>query len=119
MMNKRFHNPTFYLLSSLCVLCVSVVRSSAADKDWATYRGNLQRTGNTDGLPGPTAGKVLWVHKSKDHFVASPVPAGKALLVSGLGFINTANFYALDLEPKAAKRILWSKSSPFIRQPTV
>ena len=43
---------------------------------WATYRGNAQRTGSTDGLPGPAGPKVLWALKSKDHYIAAPVPAG-------------------------------------------
>jgi outer membrane protein assembly factor BamB len=41
------------------------------------------------------------------------------LLVSGLGFINTSNLYALTLDPKADKRVVWTRTSPFIRQPTV
>ena len=52
---------------------------------WATYRGHQQRTGNTDGVAGPKQPTVLWVVKSKDHFIASPVPTGDRLFMSGLG----------------------------------
>src|SRR5258708_2592738 len=60
-------------LSFLCVLCVSVVSSSAVEP-WATYRGNSERTGCTDGKAGPAAPKILWAVASKEHYVASPVP---------------------------------------------
>jgi outer membrane protein assembly factor BamB len=86
---------------------------------WATYRGNPQRTGNTDNQPGPAAPKVLWVMPSRDHFIASPVPHGDHLYISGLGAFNVSTFYCLSTEPKAAKRILWSKSTPFLKLPTV
>ena len=45
-------------------------RSAAEPGPWATYRGNPQRTGNTDNKPGPDKPAVLWVLKSHDHFVA-------------------------------------------------
>ncbi|MBM3971982.1 MAG: hypothetical protein FJ302_19295, partial [Planctomycetes bacterium] len=62
--------------------------------DWPTNRGNLARTGCVDGQPGPSSGKVLWVHKSSDHYVAAPVPAGDSILVSALAAFNTSNFQA-------------------------
>ena len=71
---------SFLLLSSLC-LCVSVVHTPAADPGpWATYRGNSQRTGNTDGKPGPGGG----IQDEKPAPVADieadlPLPAGAAL----------------------------------------
>ena len=69
--------------------------------------------------PGPAAPRVLWAMKSKDHFIAAPVPHSDRLLVSGLGFINTANFYCLDAAEKPAQRVVWSKGSPFLELPTV
>jgi outer membrane protein assembly factor BamB len=86
---------------------------------WGTYRGNARRTASTDGKAGPAAPKVLWAMKSRDHFVAAPVPHGDRLFVSGLGFINVSTLYALDLSPKAAERVAWKKSSPYLKQPTV
>ncbi len=93
--------------------------SMAAAIDFPTHRGSPLRTGNVDGLPGPKSPTVLWTFASTEHFVASPVPAGNAILVSGLGTFNTAAFYALSTEPKAAERILWKKSAPYLRQPMV
>ncbi len=90
-----------------------------ADGPWSTYRGNPQRTGCTDGQAGPTAPKILWVQKSNDHYIASPMLAGDRLIVSGLGAFNVAKFYCLSTEPKAKERILWSKTTPYLKQATV
>jgi outer membrane protein assembly factor BamB len=101
-------------------VCWAFVASPALGKDgWTTYRGNPQRTGNGDGKAGPLAPKVLWAYKSKDHFIAAPVPHGKRLFVSGLGFINVSTFYSLDTDPKAGKRVVWTKTSPYLQQATV
>lgn len=86
--------------------------------DWGTHRGNAQRTGS-DGTSGPKAGKVLWVHKVKEHFVAAPVPGERGVYVSSLGAFNTARFDALSTEPGASKRVMWSKSAPYLKLPTV
>lgn len=86
---------------------------------WATYRGNIQRTAHTDDLPGPVSPKVLWALKSKDHFIASPVPVGDRLYVSGLGAFNLGNFACLSTDPKAKSRTLWTKSTPYLKLPTV
>ncbi len=107
------------LLFSLCVLCVFVVNASPAVEPWATYRGNPQRTGNTDGKPGPAAPKVLWAFKSKDHYIAAPVPVEKRLFVSGLGAFNAPIFSCLSTEPAAAKRTLCTKTTPNLKLPTV
>ncbi|MCC6417552.1 MAG: PQQ-binding-like beta-propeller repeat protein [Gemmataceae bacterium] len=103
----------------LCVLCVSVVRSSSGAEPWATYRGNAERTACTDGKAGPAAPKVLWALKSKEHFIAAPVPHGKRLFVSSLGAFNVAHFSCLDSDPAAKERTLWTKSTPYLKLPTV
>ena len=105
------------LMSSLC-LCVSVVQVRAADTPWTTYRGNPQRTANTDGLPGPTAPKVLWAFKSQEHFVASPLPLGNRVVFSGLGAFNVSTLAAFNAEPGGA-RIAWKKSAPYLTLPVV
>ena len=87
--------------------------------DWPTSRGNPNHTGNLDDQPGPAAPKVRWVYKAPENFIASPVPAGKALYASGLGAFNTAAFHALALDAGAPDRALWSKTAPFIKLPTV
>lgn len=86
---------------------------------WATYRGNSERTGNTDGKAGPATPKVLWVMKSKDHFIATPVPFENRLFLSGLGPFNVADFFCLNADAKAAKRVAWTKTTPYLRLPTV
>jgi outer membrane protein assembly factor BamB len=86
---------------------------------WATYRGNPQRTGNTDNQPGPAAPKVLWVMESKEHFIAAPVPHGEHLYVSGLGAFNAPIFSCLSTAPKPKERVLWSKSTPYPKLATV
>jgi outer membrane protein assembly factor BamB len=85
---------------------------------WTTYRGNPQRTANTDGVAGPTAPKVLWAFKSKEHFVAAPVPADDRLYVSSFGAF-APTFLCLATDPKAAQRTLWSKSGPYLTLPSV
>jgi outer membrane protein assembly factor BamB len=107
----------------LCVLCAFVVNSLSSGAEpagqWSTYRGNSQRTGNIDGEAGPAAPKVLWVFKSQDHFVASPVPFGDRVFIAGLGGFNTPAFYCLSAEPKAPQRAAWTKGTPYLKLPTV
>ena len=88
--------------------------------DWSTARGNPARTGAVENSSGPKTGKVLWAHKSTDHFIAAPVPAGDLVLVSSLAAFNTSSFQAMSTDPAAgAKRARWSKSVPYLKLPTV
>jgi outer membrane protein assembly factor BamB len=103
---------------SLCVLGAGVNRLSAAEP-WATYRGNSARTGNTDNAAGPAAPKVLWTHKSQEHFIAAPVPDADKVFISGLGAFNVSTFYCLAADPKASNRVLWTKSTPYLKLPSV
>ena len=112
-----------FLCLLLCALCVSVVSSSSYSfaeepvKSWSTYRGNPQRTGNA---ASQAAGMdVLWVHKSQDHFVASPVPWADVVFIAGLGGFNAPAFYALSTDPKTAQRVLWTKGTPYLKLPVV
>src|SRR5271169_2309052 len=74
---------------SLLFLSLALAAHSAqAAEAWSTYRGNTQRTANTDNTAGPNTPKVLWSHKSQEHFVASLVPDGDRLYLSGLGAFN-------------------------------
>src|SRR5262249_27877798 len=86
---------------------------------WLTYRANAQRTGNVDGQPGPAKPNVLWVFKSNDHFVASPVSWGNQVFIAGLGAFNAPAFYALAADPKAIQRVVWTKGAPYLKLPTV
>ena len=104
----------------LGVLGVLAVRPAvAAEPGWTMYRGNAQRTGNVDGKPGPANPAVLWVHPSKEHFIASPTPAGDRVFFTGLGPFNVSTFYCFATDPKADPRTLWTKTTPFIKMPSV
>lgn len=110
----------YAFLVSLCVLyviCVLVAPASAAGLI-ATYRGDSQRTGS-DGSTGPAAPKVLWMWKSTHHFIASPVAHKDKLFVSGLGGFNVPVLTCLNLDPQAADRVVWTKSTPYLKLPTV
>jgi outer membrane protein assembly factor BamB len=101
------------------LLFAATAASAQPVEPWSTYRGNPQRTGNTDNQPGPAAPEVLWAYKSKDNYIAAPLPLGDGLIVSGLGPFNVANMYSLSVAPGAKQRILWSKTTPFLKLPTV
>ncbi len=111
---------SFCLVVCGVLILFGSVQSRAQSPDaWSTYRGNAQRTANTDGVAGPTTPKVLWALKSKEHYIASPVPMGNRLFVSGLGAFNLGNFSCLTTEPGVKARVLWSKSTPYLKLPTV
>src|SRR5437868_5660977 len=99
---------------ALTSLFVSMPAFAADPAPWATYRGNPQRTGNTDNQPGPAAPVVLWSVKSQDHFVASPAVIGDKLYISGLGGFNRPTISLFPLAGKGPKvEPFWSKSAPY------
>jgi outer membrane protein assembly factor BamB len=106
-----------FAIASLSTLLLFSTENSA--EPWATYRGNIQRTANTDKTAGPANPKVLWVHKAQEHYVAALVPDGDKLFLSGLGAFNVSTFYELSTDPKAAQRALWTKTTPYLKLPTV
>src|SRR5262249_25271008 len=55
----------------------------------------------------------------QDHFIAAPVPLGERVYVSGLGAFNVSTFSAFAVDPKASQRVLWSKTTPYLKLPTV
>jgi outer membrane protein assembly factor BamB len=104
----------------LCLLLSSPVAAPAQSVEpWSTYRGDPQRTGNTDNQAGPAVPKVLWSLKSNDNHIAAPLPVGDRLIVSGLGGFNIAHLHCLSVAPAAKKRVLWSKTAPFLKLATV
>jgi outer membrane protein assembly factor BamB len=122
---------SFVIRASLIVAMlggISVVRG-----DWLQSRGGPMRTGTQEmKAPMIKAPKVRWAFKSQEHFVAAPVPGGNLMIVSGLGAFNTAGIHAVamdDIKPGKgaganaavirAGSPVWSKSSPFIKLPTV
>ena len=112
-------SPGVKSIACLAVAGILACSSTAVRADWPTHRGNIQRTGTVDGKPGPKKPKVLWVYKSAEHFVASPVPGAKAIYVAGLGAFNTGVFHAIATGRDAPERVLWSKAAPYIKRPTV
>src|SRR4051812_12362378 len=106
----------------LVAVVAAVCGSPAPAADWPTARGNAQRTGNVDGKAGPVRSpKVLWVHESTDQYISTGSPAGNAIYLPALGTLNSGVMAAVSTEAGAdgAKRVLWSKSQPSIKLPTV
>ena len=85
------------------VIAVLFLLPADSFADWPMSRGNVAHTGTDDNLPGPRNPKVRWVYKAHEHFIASPVPADRALYVSGLGDFNSSAFHALALERRFAR----------------
>lgn len=106
------------MIRSLAVLIAIATVAPAADPGpWATYRGNPQRTGNTDGKPGPDKPAVLWAVPSQDHFIAAPVPVGESLFTSAFGAFNKP---AVSLLPMAdGKKPTWTRSTPTLKLASV
>ncbi|MGE5192226.1 MAG: PQQ-binding-like beta-propeller repeat protein [Deltaproteobacteria bacterium] len=107
------------LVCTVSLLLYLLAARGALGGDWLTHRGNPQRTGAADDQPGPKSPKVLWVHKTREHYIAAPVPGGKEVYLSSLGAFNTSRFDALAVEPASQKRITWAKSAPFLKLPVV
>jgi outer membrane protein assembly factor BamB len=94
---------------------------SSALADWPAARGNAQRTGNVDGKAGPkTGGKVFWAFESTDHYISTPSPGSGIIFAPALGTLNSGVMSAISTDPGAgAKRVVWTKSQPFLKLPTV
>ena len=108
------------VLSSLCVICILSGELVATEPGpWATYRGNVARTGNTDNRPGPDRPSVLWVLKSRDHFVASPVPVKEGIYISGIGAFNRPTISLFPLAAKDQPQPTWTKSAPYLKLASV
>ncbi len=101
------------------LVTVALCGFAAAEDGWTTFQGNMRRTGCVDEVPGPTRGDVLWVYPGRSHHLAAPTPAGGRLFVTALGAFNAPEFAALDLADRPQKRVVWTKSSPTFRLPTV
>jgi len=113
-----------YVVASLAVICCSlfvfvVSGFSAEPGPWATYRGNPERTGNTDNKPGPEKPGVLWVVKSQDHFVASPVPVQDNVYLAGIGAFNRPTISLYPFGAKGAAQPTWTKSAPYLKLASV
>jgi outer membrane protein assembly factor BamB len=103
----------------ITLLCLTL--SLPAMADWPTHRGNVQRTGNTDGKPGPAQPKLLWHAPSQNQFISSPALSAKGdrLYISSLGAFNSGFFFGISTDEKAAERVVWTKRPPFLQKPAV
>jgi outer membrane protein assembly factor BamB len=112
--------PTRKLVSNLVAMLPIWIAGGvafAAPGDWPTHRGNPQRTGHIDGKAGPKTPKVLWVHRSTEHFLAPPAAGANAVYVSALGALNTSSFHALHAAAGAKEQVAWSKKTPYLKMP--
>lgn len=95
----------------------AVFQANAAD--WPTYRGNVARTGNIDGKPGPTKPRVIWKRVGdKENFIGSASVADKVVTISSLGAFNSGSVLALDAAASEPK-LIWSKAPPLLKLPVV
>ena len=86
---------------------------NVARSDWLTHRGNPQRTGAADDLPGPKSPNVLWVHKTREHFVAAPGPRReRSLSLQSRSVQHVAVRRAGGGSGGARSVVIWSKSAP-------
>ena len=106
------------LVYSLCGLC-GLCGESLAAEPWATYRGNPQRTGNTDGQAGPAKPAILWSVKSTDHFLASPVPVKDGVYIVGIGGFNRPSAALFPFAAKMPPMPTWVKSAPYLKLASV
>ncbi len=106
-------------LFCILALFVPVVARGAEPGAWATYRGNPQRTGNTDNAAGPEKPAILWSVKSNDHFIASPVPVKDGIYVAGIGAFNRPSASLFPLASKSPPTPTWVKSAPYLKLASV
>lgn len=92
---------------------------------WTTFRGNANRTGRVDELPGPIDGNALWVFKAKGtktvQFLSSPAVVGNRLYIGaavGSVFSVHGATYCIDTDKN---EVVWEKKSeiPIFSSPAV
>lgn len=100
-------------------VAIAFALAAPVQAEWTSHRGGPERTGCSDGKPGPKSLKVQWVHRGREQFVASPVADGNSLFVSGLGAFNTASFQCLNIADASGAKVRWSKAPPSLKLPLV
>ncbi len=82
---------------------------------WPTFRGDANRTGNVDGLPGPANGTLFWVFSAENRkmvqFFSSPAVVGNRLYIGaaiGGFFSSSGTTYCIDTD---TKEIVWQHDS--------
>ena len=86
------------------------------NRTWATFRGNKNRTGHLDAIPGPTNGTLAWVFKEEEaitfDFSSSPAVVGNRLYIGsshGSFFSSAGATYCIDI---ASREVIWRHVSP-------
>jgi outer membrane protein assembly factor BamB len=69
------------------------------------------------GAADPIPPKVLWVHKTQNHFVASPTTDGRTVVAPGIGAFNSAVVLGLRADPAASDRVAWMHTTPVLKMP--
>ncbi len=92
---------------------------------WKTFRGDANRTGHIDNLPGPTSGTPSWVFRAKDRktvqFPSSPAVVGNRLYIGaahGAVFSVSGATYCIDTD---THEVIWQHNSriPIVSSPAV
>jgi outer membrane protein assembly factor BamB len=125
-LNLIRHSSFVIRISALAIFLGLLAGVPSRAADWLSARGGPARVGTQESKPPAIkTPKVRWAFKSQSHFIASPVPTEKHLIVSALGAFNSAEVHAVAIDdipgkpPVKAGTVLWSKKSPFIKLPTV
>ena len=86
------------------------------NRTWSTFRGNKNRTGHLDAIPGPTSGTLAWVFKEEEaitfDFSSSPAVVGNRLYIGsshGSFFSSAGATYCIDI---ASREVIWRHVSP-------
>ena len=92
---------------------------------WSTFRGNKNRTGHLDALPGPKSGAPAWIFKDEGpmavDFSSSPAVVGNRLYIGsshGSIFSLGGATYCIDTE---SREVVWRHASsiPIFSSPAV
>ncbi len=96
-----------------------------SNRSWSTFRGEKNRTGHIDDLPGPTHGTLAWVFRDEEamavDFSSSPAIVGNRLYIGsshGSIFSVGGATYCIDTE---SQKVIWRHSSsiPIFSPPAV
>lgn len=103
----------------------SITELVTTTQSWSTFRGNENRTGHLDELPGPLTNDINWIFKAKEaravELSSSPAIVGNRLYIGAThGSILSVSgaTYCIDIE---TNRVIWSQDSdiPIISSPAV
>ncbi len=103
----------------------NTIRTGTPISPWTTFRGNQNRTGYANDVPGPASGNPVWIFAAKDavavDFSSSPAVTGNRLYIGasrGSIFALGGATYCIDIEKGEE---LWRHDSdiPIFSSPAV